>query len=86
MIKRLAIVLALSVPLVSFASDLETLQNNINTVWTCLAAFMVFFMQAGFALVEMGMTRAKNCINIIMKNLMDFAVGSLLVLLSLALG
>jgi Amt family ammonium transporter len=78
MIKRLAIVLALSVPLVSFASDLETLQNNINTVWTCLAAFMVFFMQAGFALVEMGMTRAKNCINIIMKNLMDFAVGSLL--------
>lgn len=61
-----------------FADDLKTLQHNLNTVWTCLAAFMVFFMQAGFALVEMGLTRSKNSINIIMKNLMDFAIGSLL--------
>ena len=37
-------------------SEIEILQNNINTVWTALAAFMVFFMQAGFALVEMGLT------------------------------
>tara|TARA_B100001971_G_scaffold111191_1_gene102145 strand:+ start:89352 stop:90674 length:1323 start_codon:yes stop_codon:yes gene_type:complete len=59
-------------------SDIEVLQNNLNTVWTCLAAFMVFFMQAGFALVEMGLTRSKNAINIIMKNLMDFSIGSLL--------
>lgn len=55
----------------------ETLQNNINIVWTCIAAFLVFFMQAGFAMVETGFTRAKNAINILMKNLMDFSVGSL---------
>ncbi|MEW6536177.1 MAG: ammonium transporter [Candidatus Auribacterota bacterium] len=49
----------------------------LNTVWTLLAAFLVFFMQAGFALVETGFTRAKNAGNIIMKNLMDFAMGSI---------
>ncbi|MFA5292095.1 MAG: ammonium transporter [Phycisphaerae bacterium] len=53
------------------------LQNNINIVWTCVAAFLVFFMQAGFALVETGFTRAKNSVNILMKNLMDFVIGSL---------
>ena len=58
--------------------QIQTLEQNLNIVWTCLAAFMVFFMQAGFALVEMGMTRGKNAINIIMKNLMDFSVGSIL--------
>lgn len=61
-----------------FADDLQTIQQNLNVVWTCLAAFMVFFMQAGFALVEMGLTRSKNAINIIMKNLMDFSIGSIL--------
>lgn len=61
-----------------FADDLQTIQHNLNVVWTCLAAFMVFFMQAGFALVEMGLTRSKNAINIIMKNLMDFSIGSIL--------
>lgn len=55
----------------------EELQTNLNIVWTCIAAFLVFFMQAGFALVETGFTRAKNAVNILMKNLMDFAVGSL---------
>lgn len=49
----------------------------INVVWTLVAAFLVFFMQAGFAMVETGFTRAKNAGNIMMKNLMDFAVGSL---------
>lgn len=65
----------------SFGSDgvtHEGVQNNLNTVWTCLAAFLVFFMQAGFAMVEAGFTRAKNGINIIMKNLMDFSVGTLM--------
>lgn len=52
-------------------------QSNLDIVWTCIAAFLVFFMQAGFAMVEIGFTRAKNAVNIIMKNLMDFAVGSL---------
>ena len=55
----------------------ESLQANINIVWTCLAAFLVFFMQAGFAMVESGFTRAKNTINIMMKNLMDFSIGTL---------
>ncbi len=49
----------------------------IDTVWTLISAFLVFFMQAGFAMVETGFTRAKNSVNIIMKNLMDFAVGSI---------
>jgi len=55
----------------------EELQLNINTVWTCIAAFLVFFMQAGFAMVEAGFTRAKNAVNILMKNLMDFSVGTI---------
>ena len=52
-------------------------QTNLNVVWTLVAAILVFMMQAGFALVETGFTRAKNAANIMMKNLMDFAAGSL---------
>jgi len=59
------------------SADIEALQNNLNIVWTCVAAFLVFFMQAGFAMVEAGFTRAKNACNIMMKNLMDFSIGSL---------
>ena len=55
----------------------EELQLNINIIWTCVAAFLVFFMQAGFAMVEAGFTRAKNAVNILMKNLMDFSIGSI---------
>ena len=46
-------------------------------MWTLVAAFLVFFMQAGFALVEVGLVRAKNVCNIIMKNVMDFSMGSI---------
>jgi Amt family ammonium transporter len=53
------------------------LQTNINIVWTLVAAFLVFFMQAGFAMVETGFTRAKNAVNILMKNLFDFSIGSI---------
>lgn len=49
----------------------------VDVIWTLVAAALVFFMQAGFAMVETGFTRAKNAGNIIMKNLMDFALGSL---------
>jgi len=49
----------------------------IDMLWLVLAASLVFFMQAGFALVETGLTRAKNATNIIMKNLMDFCIGSI---------
>jgi len=55
----------------------QIVQQHLDFVWTLLAAFLVFFMQAGFALVEAGFTRAKNVVNICMKNLMDFAVGAL---------
>ena len=60
------------------AYTLEALTDDANVLWTCLAAFLVFFMQAGFACVEAGLTRAKNACNIIMKNVMDLSVGSLL--------
>ena len=49
----------------------------VDSVWLLVAAAMVMLMQAGFALVEAGFTRAKNAGNIIMKNLMDFSVGGL---------
>lgn len=54
-----------------------SIYEDMNVLWTCLAAFLVFFMQAGFALVETGFTRAKNACNIIMKNVMDFSIGSI---------
>ncbi|MBR6022464.1 MAG: ammonium transporter [Kiritimatiellae bacterium] len=58
-------------------TGIETVQGNLNVVWTLVAGILVFTMQAGFALVETGFTRAKNAANIMMKNLMDFAAGSL---------
>ena len=50
--------------------------SAIDTSWTLLGAALVFFMQAGFAMVETGFTRSKNAGNIIMKNLMDFSLGT----------
>lgn len=49
----------------------------MNIMWTMLGAFLVFFMQAGFAMVETGFTRAKNSGNILMKNMMDLVLGSI---------
>jgi Amt family ammonium transporter len=49
----------------------------VNFTWVLICAFLVMLMQAGFALVETGFTRAKNAVNIMMKNLMDFSLGSL---------
>ncbi len=51
--------------------------NAINTMWILLAAFLVFFMQAGFGMVEAGLVRTKNAANIIMKNLLDFCFAAL---------
>ncbi len=56
---------------------IELVQTHANFLWTLIAAVLVFFMQAGFAMVEAGFTRAKNAINIMMKNLMDFAMGTI---------
>lgn len=68
--------------------DLTTLITNgmdtaeaagllMNIMWTMIGAFLVYFMQAGFAMCEAGFTRAKNTGNILMKNMMDFVLGSL---------
>ncbi|MFO7987405.1 MAG: ammonium transporter [Desulfatiglandaceae bacterium] len=56
---------------------IQLVQTHADYVWTLVAAALVFFMQAGFAMVEAGFTRAKNAINIMMKNLMDFSMGTL---------
>lgn len=50
---------------------------SINNIWVLLSAFLVMFMQPGFALVESGFTRSKNTGNILMKNLLDFCIGTI---------
>jgi Amt family ammonium transporter len=50
--------------------------NSSDVTWVLVASFLVFFMQAGFALCETGLTRAKNTGNILMKNMMDFCIGT----------
>lgn len=62
----------------SVGDSLGELAMGIDTVWMLLAAMLVFFMQPGFALVEAGFTRTKNTGNILMKNFVDFMLGSLL--------
>lgn len=52
--------------------------SAVNTIWILLGTALVFFMQAGFALVEAGFTRAKNSGNIIMKNLLDLSIGTII--------
>src|SRR5690606_23620041 len=50
---------------------------SVDALWPVVAAILVFWMQAGFALIEAGFTRAKNVVNILMRNLMDLSLGSL---------
>jgi Amt family ammonium transporter len=60
------------------ADALKATGIALDTVWTLVAAILVMFMQPGFAMLEAGLTRAKNAVNILMKNLMDFCFASLL--------
>lgn len=59
-------------------TTITDLALGLDTVWMLLGAMLVFWMQPGFALVEAGFTRTKNTANILMKNLLDFSLGSLL--------
>ena len=61
----------------TFETALAEYAFSLNTVWVLVAAALVFFMQAGFALVEAGFTRSKNTTNILFKNLMDFVLGTI---------
>ncbi|GAB4291069.1 MAG: hypothetical protein Kow0067_17550 [Coriobacteriia bacterium] len=80
----LAAILVLAIPAFAFAADptgAATLEADpgapVDFIWMLVAAFLVYFMQAGFAMVEAGFCRAKNATNLMMKNLMDFVMGSL---------
>ncbi|MBL6670173.1 MAG: ammonium transporter [Flavobacteriaceae bacterium] len=67
--------LLLNLPL--FIQDTAAIEGDMGMLWMLLSGILVFFMQAGFTLVEAGMTRAKNAVNIAMKNLLDICVGSI---------
>ncbi len=80
--KRTALLLLLtfSVGIAVFAEEVvgtEALVGAIDMLWLIITGALVFFMQAGFAFVETGLTRVKNATNILMKNLMDFCFGSI---------
>ncbi len=82
--KRVLLLLILGLSVTSaglFADSVsETLilhSQALDMIWLIMAAALVFFMQAGFAMLETGLTRAKNASNILMKNLMDFSAGAL---------
>lgn len=67
--------LFLNIPLL--IQDTAAVEGDMGMLWMLLSGILVFFMQAGFTLVEAGMTRAKNAVNIAMKNLLDICVGSI---------
>ncbi|MGM0547334.1 MAG: ammonium transporter [Bacteroidota bacterium] len=83
------LILFLCIPITAIAGDEVSLVSTIENLdsdsektfadllWIMIAGFLVFFMQAGFALVETGFTRAKNVANIMMKNMMDFGLGTI---------
>jgi Amt family ammonium transporter len=59
-------------------ADNAQMKTEMDTVWVITAAALVFFMQAGFALLESGMSRSKNAVNVVMKNYMDVCIGSII--------
>ena len=69
---------ALCSPTLVMAAEPEGRYSSVDTIWVMLGAILVYFMQPGFAMVETGLTRAKNAGNIVMKNFMDFALGTIM--------
>jgi Amt family ammonium transporter len=63
---------------INIADAVAGLTVSADTMWVLLAAFLVMFMQPGFAMVESGFTRSKNTANILMKNFADFSIGSII--------
>jgi len=66
-----------AIPAIAHAQDSSDLKVAADTVWTLMTAFLVFWMNAGFALVESGFCRSKNCVNILAKNFIVFAISSI---------
>lgn len=64
-------------PLAAIAENSSSLRVGLDTVWVLVTAMLVFWMNAGFALVESGLCRAKNCVNILAKNFVVFAISSI---------
>jgi len=58
------------------AEELQNLRVGLDTVWVCIAAFLVFFMNAGFCMLETGFCRQKNAVNVLSKNLIVFALST----------
>ncbi len=67
----------LNLPLLLASQDTAAIEGDMGMLWMLISGILVFFMQAGFFLVESGMTDSKNAVNIAMKNFLDIAVGSL---------
>ena len=63
------------------AEIMDYVNENVYGIWLLIGAALVFWMQAGFAMVETGFTRAKNAGNILMKNMMDFCIGTIVFIL-----
>lgn len=76
--KRLFLLLLFFLPLIGLSAEemVSSFQIALDTVWVLLAAFLVFFMNLGFAMVESGLCRAKNTVNILAKNFIVFAIAS----------
>jgi Amt family ammonium transporter len=80
MVKKSSVILLLILLLpflvIADNGDVSSVMVSINTMWVLLAAFLVFLMQAGFGMIETGLTRSKNATNILMKNTMDLSMAT----------
>lgn len=60
------------------SANIATLKGETDTIWIMLSAFLVMLMQAGFAMLEMGTVRSKNAQNILIKNLLDVTMATII--------